>query len=145
VAKGKPVAVEIKGLKETLKALKEFPEGIEEMKDVHRKVGEVVLKKAHARMSSVSGRLKGAYKVGNIKSGAKITTTASVKHAGVSEFGGTIPRYKSGSRTHHKPTAKSVGLKSYYIYPAAEQSKSEIVRLYEEGIRELARRYNLKG
>jgi hypothetical protein len=138
-----PVAIDIKGLKGTIKSLKDFPEEIAEMKAVHRRVGEMVLKDAVGRMSSVSGDLRGSYKAGNIKSGAKISS--SLPYAGVSEFGGTIPRYNSATRTKHKETAKSAGMKSYYIYPAVEQNRSEIVDIYEKEIAAIAARHSMEG
>ncbi len=136
---GRPAAVEITGLKKVQKGLKEIPEAIDDLKAVHHRVGVLVLGAAQARMPVRSGALKGSYKAGNIKGGAKIGS--SLIYAGVSEFGGTIPRRASVVRTKHKRTASAAGLKSYYTYPAAEEKRDEIVRIYEEEIPKLARKY----
>ncbi len=150
----RPVAIEIYGLRKTQRALKLMPKAIADLKEVHHRVGLLVLEAARARMpvgaekhfgsfTAAGGTLKANYKAGKIKSGAKIYS--NLEYAGVSEFGGTIPRHNSEARTRHKPTAKSVGLDSYYVYPAAAKERPGIIRIYEKELAKLARKYGLEG
>ncbi len=143
MAKKSDVAVEITGLKQTIRSLKEFPDEIDEMKAVHQRVGGMVLEAARQRMPRDTGKLIDSYKVANIKRGAKITS--SLIYSGVSEFGGTMRRHASSTRTKHKPTARNEGIKSYYIYPAVDEKRGEIVHIYEIEIASLARRHHMGG
>lgn len=132
------VAIKIEGLRETVKGLKEFEDELEDMKNLHQRVGNLVLATARRKMPHVSGALYNSYRAARIKSGAKIT--GSAVYAGVSEFGGSIPRFHSKSKTLHKPKAKAVGLSSYYVYPAIEEKRKQIEKLYYDEIEKIRKK-----
>ena len=134
----KQVAIKIKGLKELQKVTKQYAEALGDMKDTHKRVGDLVLEAARSRMPHKSGDLIGSYKSSRIQSGAKVFS--KLVYAGVSEFGGSIPRFHSKSKTLHKPKAPD---KSYYIYPAIGDKRQEIERIYREDMARLAARYGL--
>ena len=135
------VGIRVKGLKELRKGFRNIDEALSaegkgELKVLNMAVANVVLNAAREKMPQVSGALRESYHANNVISGAKVSS--SLVYAGVSEFGGTIPRFHSDSRTHHKPPAPN---DSYYIYPAAREKESEIQSMYEEGIGRLLDKY----
>lgn len=132
----KAVAVKIEGLKELQKATKSYAEALGDMKDVHKRVGDLVLEGARKRMPTVSGKLKASYNSSRIQSGAKVFS--KLVYAGVSEFGGSIPRFHSTSKTFHKPKALN---ESYYVYPAIREKQSEIEEIYRDEMERLKDRY----
>ena len=134
-----PVAIQVQGLKELRKACKQVGVGMDQLKEAHQKAAVIVLSAAWRRMPRVSGALKSSYRASALQTGGKISSRLA--YAGVSEFGGTIPRYHSRKRTHHKPTASSRGLDSYYVYPAAKEKESEIIAVYDGAIDQILREH----
>jgi hypothetical protein len=97
-------AIKIDGIKELLKACKETGIGLDQLKEAHQRAAVIVLAAALPRMPRVSGDLQASYKASALQRGGKIASR--LVYAGVSEFGGKIPREGHKSMTLHKPTAK---------------------------------------
>ena len=157
----KAAAINIAGIKEIRRALKAMPEAIAEMKDLHHRVGVLVLNAAQARMPN--GPLQASYRAGNIAGGAKVYSTMSGQndYSGVQEFGGSVWWRPKGQYARvpiggefrmmgpHsipvKPPLGRTGQQSYYVYPAIKQKHAQIVRMYEDEIPKIAKKYGLEG
>jgi hypothetical protein len=139
------ISAQMTGVKELRKACKTLGIKIDDLKEAYQKVGAIALAAAYPRMPvgkdsrHPGGTLKAGYKARILQTGGKINNTG-VPYAGVSEFGGTIPRY-GGGRTPHKLTASQVGLDSYYIYPAFAEKENVIIDIYDTQVSKLMTKY----
>jgi hypothetical protein len=103
---------------------------------IHKSVAKIVLDEWQRRVpvgKVNGGRFKAGGRAHGTQKKAFVDAAKSGPvYAGVAEFGGRIPRYHSRKTTLHKPTARSLGMDSYYLYPARDEKMPRVVEEYED-------------
>ena len=137
------LSVGVVGLVEVRESLKGVRGGLKDIKELHLKAADFILSKARPKMPDVSGTLKAAYQTASTGNGARIFTEMPWKEAysGVQEFGGTIRRHASPTRTQYKPHLQNAG--SYFVYPAEQENMNEIQDIYGDGVSEIMEKHGL--
>lgn len=134
-------AIQIHGVKDLMTVCKVMEDkiSVKEMKAAHKKAAETVLPVAQDRMPEVSGDLRDSYYAKGLQSGGVVGS--DLVYGKVSEFGGRIPNRGHAGKHQHKPTAKSIGEQSYFIYPAVEEKRDDIAADYRDEILRIAAKY----
>lgn len=147
--------IQVKGEREFRRGIGQMADAVSDLKQAHKAIGEKVLDSARPTFPVRSGKLVGSWKASLLKSGVRVYS--SLVYAGVNEYGGRIPNRGSagaGSRkagqhqargsvgTHlHKPHLGGKG--SYFIYPAIDRERKNIIRQYEEDIQRIGKKYGI--
>jgi len=119
--------VQILGLNKVVRGLQRIGVEIQDLKAAFKRVSSLVAGDAKQNVHSRTGTLAASIREGNAKNKATVRAgSARVKYAGVIEYGG-----------YNNITAQE------YLTGAAEDNQDESVRLIDEGIADLIRKYNL--
>ncbi len=121
--------IEIENLRETQKALKDFSKATrEEMKDVHRRAGEIVVEGALRIVPFRTGALAASLASNpTMKQGRVRVGSASVPYAGAIHFGWAARNIQPNP----------------FIYDVLDQRRQEVYNAYAEGISKLIIKYDL--
>ena len=121
-------AIEVTGIRELNKALRNVGDDFEHLKDPNKLLGHLVASRATALVPVRSGKLQSYIKTNPAKNKVTISAgRASVPYAGVIEYGWG----KRGIRA--RP----------YLNKAVNEKKGEIKKKYEENIKNIIKKYNL--
>lgn len=106
--------------------------GVGELKGAMKSAADIVAREAKARAPYLSGDLFHSINPHATKRGGYVWGggRASTPHFIVQEFGGTIPRYHSKSRTHVKPRRR----RGYFFWPALENRQHQVVQTVSRAI-----------
>lgn len=137
-------AVEVSGLRELNKALKELgPQFPKEMRKTNKAVAEDVASEARSRALSLGGvAAKAAPSVkasAGATSGGVAVGSNSAPWALGAEFGGG----RRKTTQQFKPWRGSGASAGYFVYPTIRENADEIVEAYSEGMDELLKRVGL--
>lgn len=129
VAKGQGSRIQIEGLKETQRALREMSDDLrDEMKPTHKAAAEVIVEGSKRYVPVRSGRLASSIRaVATRTSGRVRAGSAAVPYAGPIHFGWPARRIKP------QP----------FIYDAMDARRQEVYDLYAQRIYGLIDKYNL--
>lgn len=128
---GRGGRIEIDGLKETQKALKDMNHDLRfEMKETHKKAAEVIVEGAKRYVPVNTGRLAASIRAAATMTSGKVRAgSAAVPYAGPVHFGWPARRIKP------QP----------FIYDALDVRRQEVYRLYSERIFGLIDKHGLDG
>lgn len=123
------VDVEVKGLRETVRALEAYGVAIEDLRDAFRDIAGRVVTKAEARVAKVSWDLHNSIRAGNTKNKAVVRAgyAGRVQYAGRNNWGGL------GIRASH------------FLSGPANEDREQNLRDIAESLAALARKHNLDG
>lgn len=121
--------IEIENLRETQKALKDFSKATrEEMKEVHRRAGEIVVEGALRIVPFRTGALAASLKSNpTMRQGRVRVGSATVPYAGAIHFGWAARNIQPNP----------------FIYDVLDQRRQEVFNAYAEGISKLIIKYDL--
>ncbi|WP_311209379.1 MULTISPECIES: hypothetical protein [unclassified Aeromicrobium] len=115
------------GLRETIRALERYGVEAQDLKDVMERIGTNVVRVAHGRVRVKSGALDNSIRASKTKNKAVVRAGgARVRYAGVQNYGW--------------PAHGIAG--DLFLNKAADDTLAETIALMEEGLRDLARKYN---
>jgi hypothetical protein len=149
----KVVSAQIAGIKELRKACKQLGIDLNDLKESYQKVGVLVLPGVLRKIHSRTGALAHSYKAKAFTT--RGTISSSLIYAPVQEFGGSVywrtkgPQYArvpigggfrmmGNHRIMVKPHNTSVGIDSYYVYPAFAEKEEAIAQIYANGFEKQA-------
>lgn len=132
--------IEVHGLRELRRVLNEAADrSPREIGQANKDAAEIVA--AEAKRRAPRGPHQGGGKIipivdsiraqGTTRRGAVVFGGQRSPHAPVYEFGGTVPRHHSQSRTHVAKRA--------YVYPAIDAKQGEVLRAYEQAVGRITR------
>lgn len=122
-------AVQVKGLRETVRSLERLGTEVQDLKDAFKRIGNIVVKEAQARAPKLSGALAGSIKASNTKNKSNIRAgSAKVVYAGVQNWGW--------------PAHSITGM--HYLDGAAAAKRQEVVHALDEELGSLIRKLDLK-
>lgn len=111
-------AVEVVGLRELSRSLRQFEDGAKDLRTANKRAAEYVAEKAAARVPVRSGRLQKSIRGAGQARGAVVREgTARVPYAGSVEFGGW-------------PKGRPFVPEGRYLFPAAKDATPHVVELY---------------
>jgi len=126
--------IQVTGLRELRRELKRVSAQLpRELAKVNHEAAEIVAAEARRRAPVRSGKLRGSVRALRQQArGVVAAGSARVPYAGVQEFGGTVPRFHSASRTTIPAQP--------YVYPALGAKRDEVIDAYGEALGDLMRR-----
>ena len=129
--------VQVRGLDDTLKAIRRAGEGSEDMRELMHSVGSVVAGTARTLAPVASGRLSGSIRAGRGKTKAVVRA------------GGARAPY-SGVRHYGAPTGATDALgrvinahPTLFLVRAIDQNRTRVATMVEQGIIDLLRKHAL--
>lgn len=124
----------VEGLRAFARALKDAESGLlDELKDTHREVGELVASTARANAPRRSGRLAASIKSARAQSGVVVSAgRKSIPYAKPIHFG--WPSRPNRARGWRGGPIRP----QPFLYDAVDQRRSEVVRVYAERLEEIA-------
>lgn len=121
---GLEIKVDVNGL---VRALRSTGRDLSDMREAHRDAADVVLNEWKSHVPVRSGEFRsGGFAKGLAGYGKVNVMKKGPRHAGVTEFGGSIPRHNSKHRTFVKPHASKIGQESYFLYPALDAKMTAV-------------------
>lgn len=130
---GRQGAERIPGLRANQRALRAVSEDTKtEMKDVHREAAEIVAADARRRAPVRSGRLRSSIRATAVLSGGRVRLG----------FGGGVPALYAGP-IHFGWPARRIRPQPF-VYDALDPRRPDVLKLYEERMDELTKKYGLR-
>ena len=125
--------IQIQGMRELRRALKDAEgRSPKELAAANQDAAAIVAREAQRRAPVRTGKLRGSIRpLRQAARGIVAAGRASVPYAGVTEYGGTIPRWHSDARTTIPRQA--------FLNPAADAKEHEVVQSYEAALRRITR------
>lgn len=124
---------DIEGLRELQKALRQMGDATKmEMKPTHLQAAEIVSADARSKAPVRSGRLRNSIKASAVMSGGRVRIG----------YGGGAPSLYAGP-IHFGWPARRIRPQPF-VYDALDPKRPEILRLYEDRIDELTKKYDLR-
>lgn len=130
-------SVEVKGLKELNRHLKDAGDGMQkELGKAGKAAAEVVAAAARARTPVRSGRARDSVRAGASSGGGVVRAGgAKVPYFAWLDWGGAVGRNKSVVREFRK--------EGRIIYPALGDKRAEVIESYERGVHEVLQKAGL--
>ena len=131
-----PVRIEITGLKEFRKALRDADRQLpRELRKVFNTAGQAVAREATPRIPEKSGKLARSVRARSTQTEGRVVmgSPTRVPYAGWIEFGGN--RKGRGGGIARRPVVRN----GRYLYPAYLRRQAEVYRALDEGLTTLAK------
>lgn len=154
-------AIQVKGEKEFRKGIGQMKEAVTELKEAHQSIGKFVIESARPTMpfGSVPPHFVDSWKASKLKSGVRVYSR--LPYAEMLELGGkSFWKPKGGAKYSRVPMGDgefrmmrphTVWKKprrgktdGYYIGAAIKREHAHIVRLYEEAIKRIGKKYGVE-
>lgn len=121
------LTVKVEGLRETVAAMKKLEGGLDDLKDTNAALGNEIASRASALAPRRTGNLASTIKANRAAKKVSIKAgSAKVPYAGVIEYGWNARNIEPQS----------------YLRKAAFENREFIVQKYEEGIKDVIRKYD---
>lgn len=129
--------VQVKGLDDTLKAIRRAGEGGEDLREVMHQIGSVVAASARTYAPVASGRLAASIRPGRGRTKAVVRAGgARVPYGGVRHYGWPAGKRDARGRSHNIDP-------SLFLVRAVETNRARVASMAEQGIRDLLRKHAL--